>query len=579
MKRNILAGVLILALSMLALPVFAVPTQNLAGLANFYPEDTFMYFGFRTDAAFFDEIESLVTRIADATGEDASEFGEGLNEIAQGLTGNPDSTFADTIQPLLGDVGAFGIIDANPLFDDRRSNDLDSGMLFALSITDRAAFQDALMSNETFMGLFTVVEDGDDYVIFGPSEDTENTEQGYMYIGSSVLLYATDMSLFPQAEFSARLSENANFTDTLNMLPAGDYATVGFINPAGMIATFSEMMTEEMGGEVDIFGDMLTSYQESLHGVGLGFTVLDQDNLTMDVSVNADLEAMAESTGMVMPEYGAVDPAFAARVPENAALVFFYPDLGQAISQASEQFSAVMEMQQQMMQEMGADPEDFDEVENQLAAMQFGIQMVTGGTLEESFGWATGQSAFAAGIDYSAFPNGLQGDPTRNPFNLSFVAENVEGGAQQLYDGLTSFLDGVASSADNIVISEKPLVNGEATNISITVDDTPFPIEVQIAVTDSIFAVGTPDYVEAALAGDGGIGATAAFQNAASVSLSDTLAYGYLTFEPIATLMRGMGGSAATDVIGLFESASFSGQVLLPSTTSIRYVISLTPAE
>ncbi len=579
MKRMVLSGVLVLALSILALPVFAVPTQNLTSLANFYPEDTFMYFGFRTDAAFVDEIEALAGRFADAEGGDTRAFSEELDAIAQAMTNDPEATFAESIQPLLGSVGAFGILDGEPLFDDNNANNIDSGYLIALSITDRAVVQSFFSNNAAFMSEYEAIEDSSDYAIFGPNANNTARNPTYLYFGNNVLLVATDMALLPQAELSVRLSDNTNFSDTMNMLPAGDYAVAGFINPAGLLASLNETMADEFE-DAEFLGNMFAMYAENYHGVGLGFTVLDQNNLIMDVSLNADLEAAAESMGMPLPEFGAVDLAFASRVPANAALVVFYPDLAQAISQGVEQLGTMMEMQQQMLEEMGVDSDQFENAEDQIAAMQAGIQMITGGTLEESFGWASGQGAFAAGIDFTAFPNGFNSPPTRNPIGVSFVAENVDGGAQQLYDGLTAFIERFASSAPDLAVSEKEIVGGEATNIAITIDDTPFPIEVQIAVTDSIFVIGTPDYVEAALTGDGGIGSTAAFQNAASVSLGDTPAYVYIALEPIVTrLGMNMSSGSSMQALGLFESMSFSGHIGLPSSTSIRYVFSLVAAE
>ncbi len=579
MKRLLLIGMLILSLTALALPAFATPVQNLGGLANFYPDDTFLYFGFRTDANFLDEIEALAARFADVSGGDIGEFRAGLDQIAQEASENDEATFADTIQPLLGETGAFGIIDAAPMFDEDSSNDNDSGYLFAFSVTDRAALQNLFTSNGNFSTNYEALEDSGDYAIFTPSANNNNNAPAYFYFGNSVLLIATDMALFPQAELSARLSDNADFMDTMNMLPAGDYAAAGFLNINSLLTSFSGAMEGEFQSS-EMMMQMMALYEEAYHGVALGFTVQDQDHLIMDMAVNADMQAIADGMEMPVPNFSEVDLGFASRISADAALVFFYPDLAAAIEQGVSQFDAAMEMQQQMLAEMGADADEIEDVENQLAMLQFGIQAVTGGTLEESFGWTTGQTALAAGIDFSAFQGSSNGNPTRNPINLIFVAENVEGGAQGLYDGLINFLEQMSSSSDDVVVSDKALVNGEATNISITVDDTPFPIEIQIAITDQIFAVGTVDYVEAALAGDGGIGASAAFQNATSIMLSETPFYGYVSIASTADFLGAMAGSAASmEVLSLFESASMSAHIELPSSTTARYVISLTPGE
>lgn len=579
MKRLILIGVLILSLTMLAVPAFATPAQNLGGLANFYPEDTFLYFGFRTDTNFLDEIEALAARFTAVSGGDIGEFRAGLDSIAQEASENDEATFANTIQPLLGETGAFGIIDAAPMFDEDSSNDSDSGYLIAFSVTDRAALQSLFTNNETFAINYEAIEDSGDYAIFVPSADNHNREPAYLYFGNSVLLIATDMALFPQAELSARLSDNADFTDTLNMLPAGDYAAAGFLNINSLLASFSGAMEGDFNSN-EMMAQMMALYQEAYNGVGLGFTVLDQDHLIMDMAVNADMQAISESMGMPVPNFSEVDLGFASRISADAALAFFYPNLAAAIEQGIGQFDAAMAMQQQMLAEMGADPDELEDIEGQLAMLQFGIQAVTGGTLEESFGWATGQMALAAGIDFSAFPNGLNSTPTRNPINLIFVAENVDGGAQRLYDGLSTFLEGAASSSSDLVITSKELVNGEGINISIVMDDTPFPFEVQIVITDQIFAVGTPDYVEAALAGDGGLGASVAFQNATGVMLGETPFYGYLSIASTANVLGVVAGRAASvEVLSLFESASMSAHIEMPNNTTARYVISLVPGE
>ncbi len=578
MKRPLIAAALALGMALAAVPTLAVPTSSLAGLARLYPESSFMYVGFRTDDAYIATLDSVIGRAATAAGIPTFTMGterllsDTLDQLAASVDGQ-GGTFASDIRPWLGDFGAFGVLSAEGLFDDRGRGGDSPDMLIAFETLGRdqaEAWIDARIPPS-----FTRTDDGD-YTLYAPPDERE----AWIYVGRDLMLISNTPSAFPQAEMRATLAEDASFRSALSNLPAADYNIISYVDSAASTAAMLAQMDS-----ADVQNDpqaqqMLDSLQpalQALRGTALGFTLLDSDSLTVDIAVDFDAAALAQLDMQAAGSFPAVDPAFAARVPAGAPLVILGTNFAGSFTQS---------LEQQLMLFGTTSGADADQARQVLAAVRAGVQGVTGLPLEEVFAWATGQYALAASVDMSSITGMFapSSQTQRNPLQLSLVLENVDGGAQALFDGLRRTLVGL--DGREISVTDKEIVGGQAVNVTIAASrDVPFPIDLQMAITDDVLVLGTPDYVAAAIGASGGLNDDPAFARSFSTALPDTPAFLYLATGPLRDLLAlfamGAGGGASSasfeGVLNAFESMNISAATIGADNVAVRAVITLAP--
>lgn len=574
MKRPLIAAALALGMALAAVPTFAVPTPDLAGLARLYPESAFMYVGFRTDDAYIATLDSVVGRAAAAAGIPMGAetlLSDALDQLAASVDGQ-GGTFAGDIRPWLGDFGAVGMLSAEELFDDRGRGGDSPDMLIAFATLGRdqtEAWIDARIPSS-----FTRTDDGD-YTLYAPPDERE----AWIYVGSDLMLISNTPSAFPQAEMRATLAEDADFQSALARLPAADYNIISYVDSAAAAAMIAQMDSADLRNDPQA-QQMLESLQpalQAIRGTVFGFTILDSDSLTVDIAVDLDAAALAQLDTPVAVSFPAVDPAFAARVPAGAPLVILGTNLAASFTQG---------LEQQLMLFGATSTADADQARQVLAAVRAGVQGVTGLPLEEVFAWATGQYALAASVDMSSITGMFApgGQAQRNPLQFGLVLENVDGGAQALFDGLRRTLVGLDSR--ELSVTDKEIVGGQAVNVTIAASrDVPFPIDLQMAITGDVLVLGTPDYVAAALSASGGLNDDPAFARSFSTALPDTPAFLYLATGPLRDLLSlfamGAGGGASSasleGVLNAFESMNISSALYDANSATVRAVITLAP--
>src|SRR4051794_25533278 len=108
MKRLIVI-ILILGTALGALTLPAAAQTETTSLASYFPADTPIFISFRTDDQFIDLLDKLAAQIGTAV--PGGLMSGSLRELLDMQVANmqPGGTFAKTIRPWLGDMGAFGI--------------------------------------------------------------------------------------------------------------------------------------------------------------------------------------------------------------------------------------------------------------------------------------------------------------------------------------------------------------------------------------------------------------------------------------------------------------------------------------
>ena len=135
MKKLLVSFVLVAGL-LGALPVSA-SVDDLTALARHFPDNTTMFVAFRTDDAFFADLDDFLAGIqalAPEVGTAASVL-DSLDLFTLSAVGRP--SFAREVRPWLGSTGAVGLLEGS-------ADTQAPPLLVAFSITEQAATQKQL---------------------------------------------------------------------------------------------------------------------------------------------------------------------------------------------------------------------------------------------------------------------------------------------------------------------------------------------------------------------------------------------------------------------------------------------------
>jgi hypothetical protein len=305
----------LLALSGLSMPALAATPEALTALASYFPADTVVFAALRTDDGYIEELDALLQRVGhvipDAVPPVSLPFL--LNVASMDSLG---VSFQEGFRSWLGDTAAFGVLSLEELMFDEAP-----GVLLAIEITDRtAALEYIERSLEGASGFEKSREH--DYQIF-------NSEQQSVAIAvnDDVLLISTSIDdLALDGDFS-RLSADDGFVTSLTNLPAPDYNILLYMNTPELQASNLNMMRQR-----GVESPLLEMSANAIGASVIGFTLLDERSLTIDVVSQINLLDSMVPPGMEPFVPAPVDPAFAERVPADAPFVLLGSDLGQSLT-------------------------------------------------------------------------------------------------------------------------------------------------------------------------------------------------------------------------------------------------------
>ncbi|MFN8449696.1 MAG: DUF3352 domain-containing protein [Anaerolineae bacterium] len=567
MKKLILiAVVLILALGALVLP--AAAQDDLTSLAGYFPGDAPVFAAFRTDDATLEALDNLAAQFGTLSpgGWTPGSLAEMLDNAASEI--QPGGTFATVFRSWLGDTAAIGMYELR----EQSMNQPVPPLTIAIRITDQDKAEtlfDALPNAERY-----TLEEGDGYTLYSP--DGRSPSDPYFLFRSDVVLITGDEALVEAGGvLSASLSDNADFTAAVGLLPADSYSVIGYADTPGVLdlAMQSGMSRSRDAAAMSAVTSMLGAVKPQAFGV----TLLDNRALTLDIV--SPLDAEAASPFMLTSANTPVDPSFAQHIPASTPIAIFGTDLYDNLQRALDNLRAFADAD--------SDSGDMNEqVQTALLGMNFLVRGLTGMELEQALGWMNGNFALAFGFSPSFSDiRDLMAAPTSNPFDFSFIVEATDAdAAQALFDGLAKSLD--TFQTDEFAVSQETLDDGtDALSLTFTSEDVDFPIELQVATGNGVFVIGTPHMVSAALnPSDAALDTEASFVDASRFMLDDSNAVLFVSggnLQPLARAMTASGnplslrqnGKQVQQVLDLLSSASISTAALPDTAGSLTRIV------
>lgn len=550
MKRMILVGLsLVLALGVVVTPAAATPTEDLTALADYFPNGTPVFFAFRTDDDFVDELDSLVDTLRDALPSGVlppfslrDALDEGMMEF-----GGADATFDNTVRTWLGDTVAVGIVSLDSAMTGMGG---DPPMLIAIDITDRDAALDFIEQSYAMNGVDIDTEAAGDYTVVTP----ERPDNAFFAVGDDVALLSNEQDLLPLNSDFRSLADDAEFTDSVATLPASDYNMVLALDLQDMVSMSYQMMqmmmeNEDVGPMGDIMTDLAPLYANYPRQT-LGLTILDGNALTLDFVQGAidysALEGTVFEAGTVMIDAPAVDLAFARHIPADALFTIQGTSFGNALKYGIDAFAlaAEMGMQQSITAQRYGGPDRDDDVpafaeemdaNDFKAFIDLAFAGMTGLNLQEDvLPHLNGNAAI--------FGRVLPSEATNYTYDTALVFEVTDAEAMQaIVDQIIVALDRYEAdyTAEGDLLVIPGVIRGFFPQRFQEDLDADPQFDFVISLTDDVFAIGSREAVEFAITNDGdALADDPAFIAAQAYVLDGSQQVGYVGFGAIGDLIN-----------------------------------------
>ncbi|MBI5671113.1 MAG: DUF3352 domain-containing protein [Chloroflexi bacterium] len=493
MLKRLLAVLVLAALLLGLVPTLAAsPTVELAALAQYFPGDTPLFGAVRTDDATIAELDRVLATVLAKLPEGVASPDLSLQSALDQIAREAGLDDFSGIRAWLGDYAAAG-----RLIEDDPSTSASEGVLFAAQITDRAAaeafWKDIL---DRSGGQDYRVEAADAFTLYAIESDPP-MDAGLLFTDDVMLLGVANLRQLLLTR-EAKLAQNATFQQTLDLLPAEQYAGLLYFDAAAL-AEFSQ-------GSPGLTSTLLGQQ-------AVGFTLLDERSLVMDVASRLGNLSALENLGLSLPSLQPVSPAFAAHVPADVSLLAHATNV-KAL------YDAFIETARATAEREGTSAEEFERGLNQLA---FAVRGFTGLDLEDDIlSWMTGDFALFVSLDAQAITDavlqGMNGDTPRLeelPVSAGLVIEATDPAkAQALAAGIARALPQLAAQDENVTISQEQIGGVDVTVISAPVElqaDFRVPLDIIIGANDAVFVIATRDSATAILEGQPGFDSTPQF--------------------------------------------------------------------
>ncbi|QPC83892.1 hypothetical protein G4Y79_05805 [Phototrophicus methaneseepsis] len=589
-KMALLATMLIL---LLAGTTQARDKDTLTSLARYYADDTAIYLSARTDEDFAPVLTDLVDRLRLFFPKDVPPITAEalLNMFAQQTAGG---TFEATYGTWVGDSAAFGLtLDVDYMM--ASMNDMPP-FFISVAITDRdaaMAFLDEQVSHDESGELigYSLIEEGGLTIYLA-----DESEDATYAVGDDVLFITPDVELLPREAVENPLAAQADFNETVALLPNEAYNILAYID-SGAVNRFSQdLSTAVLAAENTTNSGMPGMLQQLSNVQGVqawGFVVLDGDTLTMDLATNITDTTLYDEAGISLTTLPALDTAFTTHIPSNALMVAQSSDFGPTVQMSLEnlrRFSAFLDENGGLMS-LIAVPREMMQPEEIVAMESFSLNSLIG-MLNTGFAGLTGLN-----LERDVLPV-LNGDvvaylrvlpvedfeaPILPDFGLMFQTDNAEG-ATMLVDALVD-----ASAAYGTDFSVEAYGDaGAALNMPLIGESmgTRHPnLDLLFGADNGVFSFGTRPAVEAALSTEDNITSTAAYQAAQAYFLPNSGVLLYIDIAPLGELIDELIASGeipltaeveqARTAISLLESATGTVTSIDPTSTIARFTLTL----
>jgi len=483
---------LLLVVLLMALPLAStgaqVATPDLTALAAHAPSDTVVFTAMRTDQAFIDTLDGYAAALTSnpdigmnlglPPGLDVT---AGLDMIAEAA--GWEGSFAENTAPWLGDTAVFAwVLDQyyreNPgdIYELNLDDVLQPILIVETTDADAAAtlliptFEEAEgieASEIDIMGETATV-----YIRYPDDEGGDEPDEFDITVifREDHFVFGTYSAMQSFLTADASLADNADFQETLALLPLDSYNAFGYGNQPAAVEIYNDAI--EAGSTfLELERD---TYAEAGSVVG-GAVIQEGDAFTLDFAING----RGGEANLNLVNVGAVDFAFAENITTRFPLVIHATNLAGIVDATFETAGEIDESAAE------ARAEASEELEAEI-----------GLTLDDVFGWMTADFALILGpsaqaSDASSMMDYVSALPVE--FGLLIDAAPDRDAAVAVVDAVETYtqaeLDALADAA------EVTLTREGARRTYTAIDNTgnvPFPVEIQFGLVDNLFVLGTP---------------------------------------------------------------------------------------
>lgn len=537
-----------------------VRAADVPDIAAYAPPDSVAFVMFRTDDAFIDQIDELRRQIIRALPQGMMPEGISLRTlIALGFQA-AGVNFESDVRPWLGDQGALFVGGLAEYVGKPNVRTEDLPIAFVVAVKDRAAATNTIDEIiATAPGAKDMLKKADEGIntVYRPARSGVD---GALAINDNALIIGTEAGIDAALATRAKLFEQAEFKDTLALLPEKSYNLLAYFN---MPEIFRSLLLPNAMGDVTTFaGDQKVTEAvfSAIGPIAMGATILDDRTLTLDSAQKVGDFSKLEALGVTMPKLTAIDPAFAAMLPSNAAAVIHGTNLTGIIDNSIANLKAFAKLQ-------GADQEAM--IEKQIAQFEAELLKNTGINLRDDvLSWLTGDFALVSGYQTPAVgaatiftaPFYTPGTTLAQPFDIGLVFEATDATkAAALSAKLEALLAMAVKNSKEATLTSETVGGTKVTLLSVTQPlDTNSPaisFEVMIAANDKVFMIGTRRVVENILTGFPGLDTGATYLAAAKYLLPNPYAVFYLS---------GDGFNLIGDLVTLVAAGRQTAVMLVP---------------
>lgn len=241
-------------------------------LAQYLPADTVAYVSIRTDQAYLETINDVVSTLAAAAGESVPEGGL-LGFLSAQIARETDGrfTYETAVRAWLGNSAALAVVDAQQLI-------ANNAPLILFEVADAQPLRPLLSQLFSDRANFSV-EDTDDFVYYrAESRFIESLllTQDVLYVG-----LAPTIDSVVNNRGAESLATSGSFIAAYDALPADSYNLFGYLNSAALVAAVSSFVdADDLPFPIDF-----DALQAAINVQAFGGTLLDERTFALDLAL------------------------------------------------------------------------------------------------------------------------------------------------------------------------------------------------------------------------------------------------------------------------------------------------------
>lgn len=519
-KRLLLLVLLLFALVPIAT---AQDTPDLTGLARYFPADTAAYVSIRTDQAYFETLDGLLTMLATAAGEEVPN-GSVLAALDEMIRDETDGlyNYQTAIRDWLGDTLAFAIPNLTVMGE--------PDAVLVAEVRDREALETLITLSDSSAGTPTFEREtvGDSTLFRNVSARRESiiVSDTFVALGRASVLEP----LFIRQDRMARLNTHGEFTAAVAALPAGSYNMIGYLNAQGFARQVLPVAAGSLPeGAPEIDFDALA---QAFGVQAFGATIIDDRAFVLDLALIHGETTIMSALGLpeiVLSAMPPVDTTFARHAPADTLAYFQSTNDSDASLALFDNMmtigDAIIERYVRPIAEAANDRDTLRELESlnlrQMESMLSGMfERQLGLPLEEVYTIFDGQAAAFLGI------GAIDGERV-----LPALAQVYENGSPE---AAAKLIDGVKTLLTREEVPFTTRGNAITLNFNDMGSQDRVPVVLTLGATNDLVVGGTGDYFDFAVNPSAdNLASTPSFIYEAGLMLPDAPLFGYVSGDQL----------------------------------------------